>query len=83
MEDLFAKVRVMVFNATFNNISIIYPEKTIGLPQVTDKPRHEHDVNTNLVIIWTDYTDNSESNYHTNTTAPRDICILVYYLILK
>jgi hypothetical protein len=30
MEDLFAKVRVMVFNATFNNISIIYPEKTIG-----------------------------------------------------
>jgi hypothetical protein len=45
----------MVFNAIFNNISIIYPEKTIGLPQVTDKPRHEHDTNTNLVIIGTDY----------------------------
>jgi hypothetical protein len=73
----------MVFNAIFNNISIIYPEKTIGLPQVTDKPRHEHDTNTNLVIIGTDYTGNSKSNYHTNTTAPRDMCILVYYLILK
>jgi hypothetical protein len=48
MEELFAKVRVMVCNATFNNISIIYPEKTIGLPQVTDKPYHEHDTNTNL-----------------------------------
>jgi hypothetical protein len=73
----------MVFNAIFNNISIIYPEKTIGLPQVTDKPRHEHDTNTNLVIIGTDYTGNSKSNYHANTTAPRDMCILVYYLILK
>jgi hypothetical protein len=34
----------MVFNATFNNISVIlwwrkpeYPEKTTDLPQVTDK----------------------------------------------
>ena len=43
------KVRVMVFNATFNNISAIswrsvllaaepeYPEKTTDLPQVIDK----------------------------------------------
>jgi len=42
-------VRIMVFNATFNNISAIswlsfywwrkleYPEKTTDLPQVTDK----------------------------------------------
>ena len=42
-------VRVMVFNATFNNISVIhgdqfywwrkseYPEKTTDLPQVNDK----------------------------------------------
>ena len=73
----------MVCNATFNNISIIYPEKTIGLPQVTDKPRHEHDTNTNLVIIFTDYTGNSKSNNHTNTTALKDICILVCYLIVK
>jgi len=39
--------RVMVFNVTFNNISVIswrsileYPEKTIDLPQVTDKLYH-------------------------------------------
>jgi hypothetical protein len=83
MEELFAKVRVMVCNATFNNISIIYSEKTIGLPQVIDKPRHEHDANTNLVIICTDYTGNRKSNHHTNTTAPRDMCILVCYLIVK
>ena len=42
--------RIMVFNATFNNISVIswwslflvekpeYPEKTTDLSQVTDKP---------------------------------------------
>ena len=80
----------MVCNATFNNISIIYPEKTIDLPQVTGKPygiapRHEHDTNTTLVMIDTDYTGSCKSNYHTitTTTAPGDICILVYYLILK
>ena len=42
-------VRVMRFNATFNNISVIswrpvllveYPEKTTHLPQVTDKLYH-------------------------------------------
>ena len=45
-------VRVMVFNATFNNISVIswrqfywwrkleYPEKATDLPQVTDKLDH-------------------------------------------
>jgi hypothetical protein len=41
--------RFMVFNATLNNISVIswqsvllveYPEKTIYLPQVTDKLYH-------------------------------------------
>ena len=47
------RVKVMMFNATFNNISVIswlsvllvgkpeYPEKTTNLPQVTDKLYHE------------------------------------------
>ena len=46
------RVRVMVFNATFNNISVIswrsvllprkpeYPEKITDLPQVTEKFYH-------------------------------------------
>jgi hypothetical protein len=41
------RVMVMVFNATFNNISVIswqrkpeYPEKTIDLSKVTDKLYH-------------------------------------------
>jgi hypothetical protein len=40
------RVRVMVFNATFNNISVILvvenkcPEKTTNLSQVTDKLYH-------------------------------------------
>ena len=49
---LYFEVMVMVFNATFNNISVIswwsvywwrkpeYPEKTPDLPQVTDKLYH-------------------------------------------
>jgi len=41
--ELSQGIRVMVFNATFNNISVLlvekmgYPQKTTDLSQVTDK----------------------------------------------
>jgi hypothetical protein len=46
MQNLKIKVRVMVFNATFNNISVIswcsafLEKKTTELPRVTDKLYH-------------------------------------------
>ena len=69
--------RVIVFNATFNNISVLswrlvllveeteVPEKTTDLSQVTDKL-------TMLVVIGTDCIGSCKSNYHTitATTAP-------------
>ena len=75
------RVRVMVFDATFNNISVImytwhqfywwrkleYKEKTTDLSQVTDK------IITSLagfeltmfVVMGTDCTGSCKSNYHT------------------
>jgi hypothetical protein len=75
----------MVFNATFNNISVIswrsvlfleetrVPEGTIELLQVTDKLYP-------LVVIWTDCIGSYKSNYHTImiTTGP----IIVHFGIL-
>jgi hypothetical protein len=56
LNSLCVRIRVMVFNATFNNISVIFvrklefPEKTTDLPQVTDKPLHEWDSNSQLLV---------------------------------
>jgi hypothetical protein len=74
----------MVFNATFNNISVIswrsvllYPEKTTDLSQVTDKLYHimmctspwaGFELTTSMVI-GTDYIGSLKSNYHTMTTT--------------
>jgi hypothetical protein len=47
LKKCLVRIRIMVFNATFNNISVIswrsvlLVEKTIDLPQVTDKLYHK------------------------------------------
>jgi hypothetical protein len=61
----------MVFNDAFNNVSVIswqsvlLVEKTINLPQVTDKL-------STSVVIDTDSIDSCKSSYHVITakTAP-------------
>ena len=73
----------MVFNATFNNISVIswwsvlLMQKTTDLPQVTDKlyyimlytsPWAEFELIAS-VVIGTDCIGSCKSNYHTITTV--------------
>ena len=75
----------MVFNATFNNISVIlveeteYPVNTTELSQITDKLYHImwYGVHlarvgfelTTLLVLGTDCIGSCNSNYHTITTT--------------
>jgi hypothetical protein len=76
-------VCLMVFNATFNNISVIswqsvlLVEKTTDLSQVTDKLYHimlytspwSRFELTTSAVIGTDCIDSCKSNYHTITAT--------------
>jgi hypothetical protein len=79
----FALIGFMVFNTTFNNISVIswrsvlLGEETTDLSQVTDKLYHillytspwsRFELTTSMVI-GTDCIGNYKSNYHTITTT--------------
>jgi hypothetical protein len=71
---LWVKVRVMVFNATFNNISVI-SWRSFLLVEETGVPgeNHRHRAGfelTTIVVIGTDYKGSCNFNYHTITIAP-------------
>ena len=69
----------MVFNATFNNISVItwqsvfFVEKTTNLPQATDKL-------ITSVVRGTDCIGSCKSNYDTITTTMAQLSIIVTFI---
>jgi len=81
---------LMVFNATFNNISaiswrsVLLVEETTDLPQVTDKFYHIMLYNspwsrldfTTSVVIGTDCIGSCKSNYRTITATSTPIIIM-------
>ena len=98
MLDVFLNkgVRVMVFNATFNNISfiswrsVLSMEETTYLPQVIDKLYHIilYRVHrawlgfelTTLVVTCTDCIGSYKSSYHTITTTAVPIFFINIYI---
>ena len=72
------RVRVIVFNATFNNISVIWWQSVL-LVEETRVPGERHRLATSqywagfklttLVTIGTDCIDSCKSNYHTITAT--------------
>ena len=81
MSQVIVRVRVMVFNATFNNISIISwvavsficeenHWQTLSHNVVSSTTRYEQDSSSQLVVvIGTDCTGSCKSNYQTMTTT--------------
>ena len=68
-----------MFNATFNNISVVSVEKTTNLPKIIDKLYHimffeytspwaEFELTT-LVVVGTDCICSCKYNYHTITAT--------------
>jgi hypothetical protein len=85
-------VWLMVFNASFNNISailwqsVLLVEKTTDLSQVTDKLYHTSPWSwfelTTLVLIGTDCIGRCKSNYHTITATTPPCQIYFWRLVL-
>ena len=74
----------MVFNATFNNISVIswrrkqeYPEKTTDLPQVTDKLYHIMQSSRVLLVLRV------TPGYSSNKTDRHDITGIMLKVVLS
>jgi hypothetical protein len=72
------KVRVMVFNATFNNISAILWRSVLLVEETGIKYTSPWAVFelTTLVVIGTDWISNFKSNYHKITTTTIPICFI-------
>ena len=64
--------RIMVLNATFNNISVISWQSVL---LVEDNHRPVVSLSQLLVVIGTDCVCSYKFNYHTITMAPRQLVI--------
>ena len=62
----------MVFNATFNNISVISWQSVLLVEEI-GVPRENHQPAKTLVVIGTDCRGSYKSNYHTITTIFNEI----------